>query len=425
MEPLTDRLISRRGVLKLAALGGASWLTPTAHLLARQAESKPRNGPAQSIIFLWLAGGPSQLETFDPHPGQAIAAGTRAINTAMPGIQLAEGYEQLADRLNHVALVRSLISREGDHERGTYFVKTGYRPNPTVVHPSIGAICCHQLPLAGTEIPRHVSILSSQWPAVGGLLGKQFDAFQIDDPANKVPDILPAVPDERLQRRLADLNVVESAFARGRTGLARRTMHRETLAEARRMMTSEQLAAFDVGREPDELRLSYGDTPFGRGCLAARRLIEVGVRCVEVNLGGWDSHINNHETHRELAKTLDPALSALLDDLRRRDLLEKTIVICGGEFGRTPKLNGLDGRDHWPHGFTMLLAGGGLRSGIALGETDPEGGRKIREPHDVADLHATVLAAVGIDPAHEELAPIGRPIKLSEGTPIKQLLLRG
>jgi uncharacterized protein (DUF1501 family) len=118
-------------------------------------------------------------------------------------------------------------------------------------------------------------------------------------------------------------------------------------------------------------------------------------------------------------------LSALLDDLRRRDLLEKTIVICGGEFGRTPKLNGLDGRDHWPHGFTMLLAGGGLRSGIALGETDPEGGRKIREPHDVADLHATVLAAVGIDPAHEELAPIGRPIKLSEGTPIKQLLLRG
>lgn len=422
MEPLIDRMLDRRGVLKLAALGGASWLTPTAHLLAQQAEKQSGRGPARSIIFLWLAGGPSQLETFDPHPGRAIAAGTKAIDTAVPGIHLAEGYEQLAERMEQVTVVRSLTSREGDHERGTYYVKTGYRQNPTVVHPSIGAICCHQLPLAGAEIPRHVSILASQWQAVGGLLGKQYDAFQIDDPAKKVPDILPAVPDERIARRLADLSVVEDAFARGRGALARRTMHRETLAEARRMMSSEQLAAFDVGREPAELRRSYGDTPFGRGCLAARRLIEVGVRCVEVNLGGWDSHINNHETHRELAKTLDPALAALLDDLRQRELLDKTIVICGGEFGRTPKLNGLEGRDHWPHGFSMLLAGGGLKQGIALGETDPEGGRKVRDPHDVADLHATVLTALGIDPSHEELAPVGRPIKLSEGTPIKALL---
>lgn len=422
MEPSIGGRVDRRGVLKLAAFGGAGWLTPTAHLLARQAEKQPGREPARSIIFLWLAGGPSQLETFDPHPGRLIAAGTKAIGTAVPGIQLAEGYERLADRMDRVTVVRSLTSREGDHERGTYYAKTGYRQNATVVHPSIGAICCHQLPLAGAEIPRHVSILSSQWPAVGGLLGKQYDAFQIDDPAKKVPDILPAVADERIERRLADLSVVEGAFARGRGALARRTMHKETLADARRMMSSEQLTAFDVGREPAELRQSYGDTPFGRGCLAARRLIEVGVRCVEVNLGGWDTHINNHETHHELAKTLDPALAALLDDLRQRELLDKTIVICGGEFGRTPKLNALEGRDHWPHGFSMLLAGGGLRSGIAIGETDPEGGRKIRDPHDVADLHATVLTALGIDPAHEELAPVGRPIKLSEGTLIRTLL---
>lgn len=417
--------LNRRGVLRLAALGGVSWLTPAAHLLARAAEATPGHEPAQSIIFLWLAGGPSQLETFDPQPGKAIAGGTRAISTAVPGLQVAEGYERLADQMREVALVRSLLSKEGDHERGTYLVKTGYRPNPTVVHPSIGAICCHQLPLVGAEIPRHISILPGQWPSVGGLLGKQYDAFQIGDPAAKVPDVSALVSDERVSRRLADLQVVEKSFSRGRRRQAEATLHRSTVAQARQMMTSEQLAAFDVSREPTELRRSYGDTPFGRGCLAARRLIEVGVRCVEVNLGGWDSHINNHEIHRNLAQTLDPALAALIADLRQRDLLRKTVVICGGEFGRTPQINRLDGRDHWPHGFTMLLAGGGLRGGVAIGETDPEGGRRVKDPYEVADLHATVLAALGIDPAHEELAPIGRPIKLSEGKPIGPLLSTG
>jgi uncharacterized protein (DUF1501 family) len=141
-----------------------------------------------------------------------------------------------------------------------------------------------------------------------------------------------------------------------------------------------------------------------------------------VNLGGWDSHVNNHEIHSKLAPTLDAALAALIDDLRQRDLFEKTIIFCGGEFGRTPKINGLGGRDHWPHGFTMLLAGGGVRGGVVLGKTDPEGGREVNDPFDVPDIHATVLTALGIDPAHEELAPIGRPIKLSEGKPIAALL---
>ncbi|HVX14466.1 MAG TPA: DUF1501 domain-containing protein [Pirellulales bacterium] len=428
MEPLTrgtaksSLLLDRRGALKLAALGGVSWLTPAAELLARQSEQKTPGEPAQSIILLWLAGGPSQLETFDPHPGKAISAGTRAINTSVPGIQLAQGYERLAERMEHVALVRSLVSKEGDHERGTYTVKTGYRPNPTVVHPSIGAICCHQLPVAGTEIPRHVSILETQWPSMGGLLGKQYDAFKCYDPATKVPDITSQVADPRIGRRLADLNVVEAAFARGRAKTAAATLHRETVANARQMMTSQQIEAFDVKREAQPVLDRYGDTPFGRGCLAARRLIEVGVRCVEVNLNGWDTHRNNHEAHASLAPTLDAALSALIDDLHQRDLLRKTVILCGGEFGRTPTVNPFAGRDHWPHGFTMLLAGGGLRGGVALGATDPEGGREVKDPYQVPDIHATVLAALGIDPEHEELAPIGRPIKLSEGKPIAALL---
>jgi uncharacterized protein (DUF1501 family) len=189
------------------------------------------------------------------------------------------------------------------------------------------------------------------------------------------------------------------------------------------MMSSEQLKAFDVAQESAVLRAAYGETPFGRGCLAARRLIEVGVRCVEVTLGGWDSHVNNHEIHRERVKTLDPALSALLNDLRERNLLDKTIVVCGGEFGRSPSVNRLGGRDHWPQGFSMLLAGGRLPRGLVVGETDPEG--KALNPEQsitIPDLHATLLTALGIDPTHEEIAPIGRPIKFSDGKPIAQLL---
>ncbi len=414
--------VSRRDLLGLAAVGCASWLTPVADLLAAQAEQAPRGEPARSLIFLWLAGGPSQLETFDPHPGKAISGDTQAIDSSQKAVQLAAGYERLAEQMHRVALIRSMVSKEGDHERGTYLLKTGYRPNPAVVHPSIGAICCHQLPAGRAEIPRHISILPNQWPGQGGLLGNQYDAFKTGDPLQPLADVRSPVGPQRAEQRMADLAVVERSFARGRRQLADATLHRERVAEARRMMTSEQLQAFDVNAEPEALRAAYGDTPFGRGCLAARRLIEVGARCVEVTLGGWDTHVNNHEGHRGLAGTLDPALSALLADLAERDLLDQTIVLCAGEFGRTPQLNRLEGRDHWPHGFSLLVAGGRIRRGITLGATDPEGGRTVEDPQSVADVHATVLAALGIDPEHEELAPIGRPIKLSEGQPIAKLL---
>jgi hypothetical protein len=412
---------TRREILKACGLASLSWLTPVGHLLAAEAERS--RGPARSIILLWLAGGPSQLETFDPKPESAIAAGSKARSTAVKGIQLADGFEQLADLMGDVALVRSVVSKEGDHERGTYLMKTGYRPDPTVEHPSIGAICCHELPVGSTGIPRHVSILPAKWPARGGFLGGAYDAFQVNDPAGRLPDVTPHVDPGRNDTRLADLDVVERAFARGRTRRVEATLHVETLRRARVMMTSEQLRAFDVTREPASVRAEYGDTPFGRACLAARRLTEVGVRCVEVTLDGWDSHVNNHEIHRNRLKILDPAVSALLRDLRRRDLLDQTVVVCGGEFGRTPKVNLAGGRDHWPNGYTIALAGGGLGGGRVLGETDPAGIKNPVQPYSVADIHATVLSAVGLDPRKENIAPAtSRPLKLSEGKPIASLL---
>lgn len=418
MNSLINSSISRRGFL---ALAGASWLTPVGELLARQAERSRE--PAHSLILLWLAGGPSQLETFDPHPDTAIAGGTRGIPTAARGVQLAEGFSQLADQMDSVALVRSMVSKEGDHERGTYMMKTGYRPDPTIEHPSIGAVLCHELPSGRTEIPRHISILTGQWPSRGGYMGGEYDAFQVDDPREKLPDVTAMFPGERDLARVRDLEVVDAAFARGRKGLVRSTLHRETLARARVMMTSEQLKAFDLSLEPASVVAEYGDSPFGRGCLAARRLAEVGVRCVEVTLDGWDSHVNNHEVHRNLVKQLDPAFAALLRDLKRRELLDRTIVLCMGEFGRTPKINPFGGRDHWPTGFSLALAGGGLQGGQAIGITDPEGGEDPIRPTTVEDVHATILKALGLNPLKENIAPLtGRPIKLSAGRVIPELI---
>lgn len=423
MEPLShysDHQFSRRRFLHSAGVAGFSWMTVLGQVLAQKAE-KTRQ-PAQSLILLWMAGGPSQFETFDPHPGHKNAYGTGAIDTVVKGIQLAEGLPQVAEVMNEISLVRSMVSKEGDHERGTYYLKTGYRPDPTVVHPSIGAILCKELPVGKTEIPRHVSILPGAWPSRGGFLGAEFDAFKTYDPRGHLPDVVSRVPDDRDRKRLQDLEVVERAFARGRSPRVEATLHKGTMQNARTMMTSEQLKAFDVTHEPAKVQKAYGDTPFGRACLAARRLTEVGVRCVEVTLDGWDSHANNHSLHKANNAILDPAFAALIRDLKERTLLARTVVLCLGEFGRTPKLNPASGRDHWPNGFSLAIAGGGIRSGRVVGASDPDGLKDPIRPVNVADIHATILAALGLDPDTENISPAKRPIKLSKGRVIAELL---
>lgn len=412
-------------------LSGIGWLTPLAERLARAEEGATRGKPAKSLIVLWMAGGPSQLETFDPHPGTKISHdATKAIDTTAKGIRIADNLPLVAEQMESISLVRSLVSKEGDHERASHNVKTGFRPDPTLVHPSLGAIICHQLH-DNVEIPRHVSILPDQFPARGGYLGDQYDAFKTNDPADSIPDVSPRVSAKRAARRLDDLaNVVETSFARGRIkNLAERTMHNPSIEAAKRMMSSDQLKAFDVRQAPDSLKKQFGDSPFGRACLAAIQLIEVGVRCVEVTLSGWDTHINNEELVRGRCQILDPAYAALVKELKNRGLFDSTIVLWAGEFGRTPKVNPPGGRDHWPHGFTAALSGGGLAGGRVIGETAIELNEKaidptkfVADPHPVEDLHATILHALGIDFAKEMQTPIGRPMVLSQGKVISQLL---
>ena len=417
--------LSRRTLLKLGGLTGLMWLTPIAQLLARAEERAPRGKPARSVIILWQAGGPSQLETFDPHPDSKISFGTKAIKTSVPGIQLAEGFSCLAEVMNDISLVRSVVSKEADHERAVYNMKTGYRPNPTIVHPSIGAVVCHELDDTGIDIPRHISILPDQWPARGGYLGAQYDAFQVYDPQGPIQDVTPQVPPERLDQRMKDLSVVERAFDRGRPADldADTTLHQIAMARALKIMSSAQLAAFDVKQAPASQRAAYGNTPFGRGCLAALRLIETGVRCVEVTLSGWDTHVNNHELQRKRVNVLDPAFAALIRDLKERNLLDSTIVLCGGEFGRTPRMNAVGGRDHWPYAFSVALSGGGIRGGHVVGASDPEGEKKEPDrPVKVQDIHATIQHTLGINPEKELITPVGRPLALSDGEVIHELL---
>lgn len=424
---------SRRGLLKATALGGSAWLTGVAQQLARASEKAPSGAPARSVIVVWLGGGPSQFDTFDPKPGTKYGGGVEARKTASADISIAKGFEQLADQMHHISLVRSVMSKEGDHERATYTLKTGYRPDPTVIHPAIGAILCHETTDA-IDIPRHVSILPDQWSARGGYLGDKYDAFRVPDPVNDVPDVTSLMAKnepERYNRRFADLDVVEKQFARRRRPSLEkdRTLHRATVDAARRMMTSEQLAAFNVNTATEEERKEFGDTNFGRGCLTALRLIECGVRCVEVTMSAWDTHANNEEYCKENIAILDPSYAALIRQLEARKLLDHTIVICCGEFGRTPTINPLGGRDHWPHGFTVALAGGGIRGGRVIGETsaevdvdDKDREKYVRDPRHVDDIHATVLKSLGIDYSTEIMTPIQRPLAYSTGKPIQELL---
>lgn len=411
---------TRRDFLRFAASAlGLSFALPGLEIRAAELRGDER---PRSFLNIWLGGGPSQLESWDPHPGTRIGGEVKAIKTTIPGVEIADLYPQTAEQLHHLSVIRSMMSKEGDHERASYMMHTGYRPEPTLVHPSIGAIAMHERPNDTVEIPQFVSLGDANFPPRGGFLGDRFDAYRIFSPGQNGQNLTPLVEQIRQTRRLENLSAVSQSFMRGRKTRVDQTLHQHTVDAALRMMTSEQLKAFSVESESKDLRAAYGDNPFGKGCLVARRLLEVGVRSIEVALQGFDTHTKNHEGQAARAKTLDPALATLLKDLSDRDLLQSTVILVTGEFGRTPSINPLEGRDHWPNGFSCLIGGAGLQSGVVIGETHPTGDKaKPKDPIEVADLYATVLDRLGIDYAKEVLTPIGRPMKFCAGKPIERL----
>jgi len=418
-----DRLLfDRRALLRMGGSGLAAALashvfSPLSALAAPAAKK-----PAKACIVLWLNGGPSHIDTFDPKPGAATGGKFKAIKTRAKGVEIAEHLPGIADVGNHIAFVRGMTSKEGNHQRARYLLHTGYAPNPTVVHPSLGGWLSAELGDKASDLPAFVSI---NGPSLGaGFLGVQHGPFTIQKAGMPPANItLPrTVDDARFAARQQALDAMEADFAT-RTGDGQVTGRRAVYAQTVRMMKSPHLKALDLADESDKVKKAYGDSDFGRGCLVARRLVESGVKMVEVVLDGWDTHADGFERIKTLSGRLDGGMSALVKDLHERKLLASTLIVCMGEFGRTPKINDNDGRDHYPQAWSALLAGGGIRGGIAHGKTDADGAKVIESPTNVNDLFATMVTAMGVAPDRSLTSPLGRPIAITEnGTPVKALL---
>ncbi len=413
----------RRSTLQLLAGTGLSFALPPMRLQAAQRRGAER---PRSLIVLWMNGGMSQLETWDPHPGTPGGGEVTAIPTTVSGLNISSLLPQMAEQMHHCLTIRSLISEEGDHERGAAFVRSGFRPEAGLVYPAIAAVISRQLPVRQLDLPPYISLAPALNVPEGGYLGSSANAWRVYKPGGQLNNLNAVVPEERLDRRLQSLRFLSDRFHRSRPLAERRTLHDRMTDQALTMMQSEQLQAFELDQEPESVRQRYGASEFGTGCLLARRLVETGVRTVEVTLPGFDTHIGNHEGHVTQCRILDPAMSALLQDLAERDLLQSTIVLCITEFGRTPPINPTGGRDHWPHWFSGVVAGGGFRRGGVIGETQPgipgDDPPPPAQPISVPELYATILSQFEIDPAAEVATPIGRPVRLASADPNPLLL---
>ncbi len=419
---LWTNTLDRRGFIKVG-VGGlfsllmAQWLDP--RIAMAQGGPKPK---AKACILLWMNGGPSHLETFDPKPGAATGGPTKAIKTNVPGIEISQNLPQLAEQADKLAIVRGMTSKEGNHVRAQYLMHTGYAPNGQLAHPSFGSWVSSELGDPKLDLPHFVSISG---PSIGaGFLGVQHGPFVVQNPTLPPQNVAYArnVDTERFKVRTQALNILESGFA-AETGDAKVKGRRDVYGKAIRMMHSPRLKAFDLTDEPEALKKAYGDTNFGRGCLVARRLVETGVKFVEVVLDGWDTHQDNFNRVARNCGTFDPPMAALIKDLSDRGMLDSTLVVWMGEFGRTPRINANEGRDHYPQAWNAALAGGGIRPGIVHGQTDGEGAKVVDKPVIVPDFFATIATLLGMSPDKAVMTPVGRPIAITEkGSPVKELI---
>ncbi|MCA9120573.1 MAG: DUF1501 domain-containing protein [Planctomycetales bacterium] len=407
------QLMKRRHFLRSVSLAGAAAGTLSwPDLMALEAAELRERGRA--CILLWMQGGPSQFETFSPKPGHENGGETKAISTCVPGVEISENLPKTATAMDEVCLIRSMNSREGSHPRATYLMHTGYLPTASIKHPTIGSNVVHQLADRAFDLPSFVRIGNGRGGAGAGLLGVEFDPFVMTDP-KRMPDNTELMTDERrYRRRVGLLSKLEQEYANS-GGEQEVNNQRKLYEKASKLVLSPKMNAFDIEREPAGIREAYGSSNFAAGCLLARRLVETGVTFVEVSLGNWDNHQNVFEDAAALCQQMDQPYAALLKDLRERGMLDNTLVIWAGEFGRTPTINGRGGRDHYPRAFNIALAGGGVRGGQVIGSTDAGGTTVEDRPVGVADLLRTVCHSLKIDADHEHMSSIGRPIKIVDG----------
>jgi hypothetical protein len=420
-----DRRAWLRGAAGLGFGSASGWL----HRLAAAAAPGRRK---KSVILLWLNGGPATIDLWDLKPGHANGGPYREAQTPVPGLRVSEHLPGLAALGRDLAVVRSMTSKEGDHGRAAVYVRTGYTPLGGILYPVLGSLVAHALADDTADLPGFVSVAPPRFATApgGGFLGPRFGPLAVGEGATG-PDGLtvqnlarPAgVGDADQMTRLGLLGGLEREAAGRRPGPVTDAA-RAAAAGAARLMRPEAAAAFRLDGEPERLRNRYGRSVFGQGCLLARRLVEAGVPFVEVTLDGWDTHLNNFEQVRGLSSTLDAGFSTLLTDLKDRGLLGTTLVMCLGEFGRTPRVNGAAGRDHWPAAWAAVLAGGGVKGGRIVGKTTADGTAVDSPAVTVPDLIATTCQLVGIDPAKQNPSNVGRPIRVADpaAKPVEELL---
>jgi hypothetical protein len=393
-----------------SAAAAAASMTLGSTLIANADEMKKSR---KSAILLWMSGGPSTIDIWDLKPGAPTGGPFKPISTTGDA-QICEHLPMMAAQMKHLSVVRSMSTREADHNRGRYYMRTGFVPNPSIEHPSYGSVISHELmdQRPELEIPPFVAIGGDAGGP--GFLGMAWSPFQVDS-NGRVRDLGDQKIDTRFQTRQSALMEIEDGFI-GRTRDLPAAEHRKVLDKTFSLMTSQQKEAFRVEKESAEAKARYGENGFGQGCLLARRLVEAGVPFVEVDLGGWDNHANIHATLQDQKlPQLDRAFSALVEDLVQRGMWQDTIVIWMGEFGRTPRINQDAGRDHWARAWSCVVGGGSLKGGLAVGETNTDGTSVETQPYSSEDLMTSVCHGLGVKTDKVFTSKNGRPMKIAGG----------
>ncbi len=421
MTRLIRRDYLRLGALSALGLGLCDWAQ------LRAADGINPKATARSCILIWLDGGPSHLESFDlkPDAPAEVRGPFRAIDTNVPGIKLCEHLARTAVVCDKLAILRSVTSPLGEHGLAHHYLLTGYHPTPVLEYPSLGSVVS-RMQVASSALPGYVAIPELR-SGGAGYLGQRFEPFStrgdLSSPHARIRDLdlYPEVTDLRLARRREFLHSMDNAR---RTKEDADVSAEPAMEQAFRLLTSpDARSAFDLQAEPTELRERYGLRMLGQSCLLARRLVERGVPFVSIANTGWDTHDNLVLQLRDgfagakvgvgLLPALDQALSALIGDLSDRGLLDETLVVVMGEFGRTPKLNTRGGRDHWPGVFSVVMAGGGVRGGQVIGRSDSAGERPLDQPITPADIACSIFTALGIDPSTTLQTSDGRPVAIN------------
>ena len=428
--------INRRSWMQFASFAAGGYCSGWLPQLVSATESAKAQG--RHCVLLWMSGGPSQLDTFDMKPGHVNGGSFKERSTSVPGLRFSEHLPKLAKHAESLAILRGVSTKEGDHERGTILMRTGHIPGGPVRYPSIGSALSKSLGDEQGELPNYVSIAPGPFARNSispGFLGPKFAATSVASVAPANDDEFAQLRVDYLQRdggiskrrhddRLDLWRSMQARFLAGRQ-TDNVVAHDTVYQSAIRMLASDAKDAFDLSNESDSVRKAYGKGTFGQGCLMARRLIERGVPLVEVTLGdglGWDTHADNFIRVRQLSEQLDAGWATLMSELRDRDLLDRTTILWGGEFGRTPQINSNGGRDHFPQAFTCVLAGGGIAGGTVQGKTSNDGMEVIDGKIDQQDLLATLCSALGVPPSTENIAEGGRPIAIAEGEVVQGVL---